>query len=172
MKYFISALLVLCSCYSQASFKEKSGDFLEIAMPLTAVGITYYHEDMQGFKELAYTLSATALTTVLLKKTVKKERPDGSGDDAFPSGHAAITFSSASFLERRYGWKYGVPAYLLASWTAYTRVDADKHEVEDVLAGAAIGYAFSYLFVSENQALKVAPLISKNYVGLSAQMIF
>jgi len=164
--------MILCSFPSQASFKEKSGDFLEIAMPLASVGITYYHDDMQGFKELAYTLSATALTTVLLKKTVEKDRPDGSGDDAFPSGHAAITFSSASFLERRYGWKYGVPAYLLASWTAYTRVDTDKHEIEDVLAGAAIGYAFSYLFVSEYQQLKIAPLVSKNYVGFSAFMTF
>lgn len=165
-------MLILFSFSSHASFKENSGNFLEIAMPLTAVGITYYHDDMQGFKELAYTLSATALTTVLLKKTVKKERPDGSGDDAFPSGHAAITFSTASFLEKRYGWKYGVPAYLLASWTAYTRVDADKHEIEDVLAGAAIGYAFSYFFVSENQTLQIAPLVSKNHVGLSAYMTF
>ncbi|MCP5077873.1 MAG: phosphatase PAP2 family protein [Psychromonas sp.] len=172
MKYILSTMLILCSFSSHASFKESSGDFLEIAMPLAAVGVTYYHEDMQGFKELTYSLSATALTTILLKKTVEKDRPDASGDDAFPSGHAAITFSSASFLERRYGWEYGVPAYLLASWTAYTRVDANKHEVEDVLAGAAVGYLFSYLFVSEYKDLKIAPLVSNNYIGLSAYMTF
>lgn len=172
MQQFVFTILILFSLSSQASFKEKSGDFLEIAMPLAALGITYHHDDMQGFKELAYSLSATALTTVLLKNSIKKDRPDGSGDDAFPSGHAAITFSSASFVERRYGWQVGIPAYLLASWTAYTRVATDKHAVEDVVAGAVIGYAFSYFLVSEFQTVKIAPLVNRKYVGLSASMNF
>jgi membrane-associated phospholipid phosphatase len=169
--------LSILSSPANASFTEKSGSVLEIAMPLTAFGLSYYQDDMEGMKQFAYALTATAATSFLLKETVKKDRPDGSGDDAFPSGHAAVTFSSASFLERRYGWKVGAPAYLLASWTAYSRVAIDKHSVEDVLAGAAIGYAFSYFIVSEfnkeqQTTLLFAPLVSSKYIGVSAHLSF
>ena len=141
-------------------------------MPLSAFFISYLHDDYQGGKQFGYALTGTALTTVLLKNTIEKERPDGSGFDSFPSGHAAVTFSSASYLSRRYGWQYGLPAYTLATWTAYTRVDGDFHEVEDVLAGAVIGFAFSYFLVEPNESFFIAPVITKDQIGLVTQFNF
>ena len=140
-KMFIRFLLLAGIFFSlssaHASFKEKSGNFLEVAMPLSAFLVSYLHDDYEGGKQFSFALTGTALTTVLLKNTIEKERPDGSGFDSFPSGHAAVTFSSASYLSQRYGWQYGLPAYTLATWTAYTRVDGDSHEVEDVLAATS-----------------------------------
>jgi membrane-associated phospholipid phosphatase len=44
-------------------------------------------------------------------------------------------------LHKRYGWKYGVPAYAVATFVGGARVAADKHFVHDVIAGAALGTA-------------------------------
>ena len=46
---------------------------------------------------------------------------------------------AATFIQQRYGWQYGLPAYVAASYVGYTRVASDQHYLEDVLAGAAIG---------------------------------
>lgn len=46
---------------------------------------------------------------------MSKDRPDDSGDDSFPSGHTD-SFMAATFIQQRYGWQYGLPAYVAASW--------------------------------------------------------
>jgi len=167
-------ILIFC-LVSQATFasvKETSGDVLLLAMPLTAMGISYLNDDYAGMKEFALAMSGTALTTLALKSTVNKERPDGDGNDSFPSGHTAVTFSSASYLGQRYGWQYGLPAYTLATWTAYTRVDAKRHDVDDVIAGAAIAYAFSYFLVTPNADFAIAPVATKDQIGVVAHFKF
>jgi membrane-associated phospholipid phosphatase len=40
----------------------------------------------------------------------------------------------------------GVPSYLIASYVGYTRIKANKHDIYDVVGGATIGIASSYLF--------------------------
>ena len=168
-------IILIFYLVSQATFasgKENSGDVLQLAMPLAAMGISYLKDDYLGMKEFALAMSGTALTTLALKQTVNKERPDGDGDDSFPSGHAAITFSSASYLGQRYGWQYGLPAYTLATWTAYTRVDSKKHDVEDVIAGAVLAYAFSYFLVTPNTDFAIAPIVAKDQIGVVAYFTF
>jgi hypothetical protein len=78
--------------------------------------------------------------TLALKQRVKRERPDH-GRASFPSGHASVTFASATVLQRHLGWKGGVPAYLVASWVAASRLHENQHYMSDVLFGAAIGIA-------------------------------
>ncbi len=73
------------------------------------------------------------------------------GTVPFPSGHTSTTFQSASFIQRRYGWKYGIPAYALAAFTGYSRINAQKHDGWDVLAGAVVGIGSSYLFTTPYQ---------------------
>jgi membrane-associated phospholipid phosphatase len=74
-----------------------------------------------------------------LKYTVRRERPDGSGANSFPSGHAADTMAFATALERHLGWRFAVPAYLLASYVAISRLHDNVHYLSDVTAGAAVG---------------------------------
>ena len=74
-----------------------------------------------------------------------------SNNDSFPSGHTSTTFQSASFIHKRYGFKYSIPAYALAGFTAFSRINADKHDGWDILAGAVIGIGSSYLFTTEYQ---------------------
>lgn len=73
------------------------------------------------------------------KLFVHRERPNHQDKRAFPSGHAATSFMFATVLAEHYGWKAGVPGYLIASYVATTRLSDSKHHLSDVVAGAVIG---------------------------------
>ncbi len=77
-----------------------------------------------------------------LKAAVKRRRPGDSGSrSSFPSGHASAAFCAATLLDRGNGHSWGYPAYAVATLTALSRLDANRHFPSDVLAGAAIGTA-------------------------------
>jgi membrane-associated phospholipid phosphatase len=76
-----------------------------------------------------------------LKHTVRRERPDGSNKGAFPSGHSASAFATATVLQRHYGWKVGVPAYALGGYIALARMAWNRHHATDVVMGAGFGIA-------------------------------
>jgi membrane-associated phospholipid phosphatase len=74
-----------------------------------------------------------------LKYATQRERPDGSDNHSFPSGHAADTFAFATALERHLGWKGAVPAYIFASYVALSRIPDNRHWLSDVMFGSAVG---------------------------------
>jgi PAP2 superfamily len=87
-------------------------------------------------------LRAQALTEIMvepIKLAARRERPDGSNRQSFPSGHAAITFAAAMVIERHLGWKNSIAAYAIASYVAASRLHDNKHYVSDVVFGAAVG---------------------------------
>ena len=71
----------------------------------------------------------------------RRPRPDGSDNGSFPSGHTASAFASATVLERHFGWKAGVPAFGFATYVGLARMSANKHNMSDVIMGAAMGIA-------------------------------
>ncbi len=73
------------------------------------------------------------------KMMTQRQRPDGSDNHSMPSGHTASAFVTASVLQRHFGWKVGVPAYGFGAYVAASRMSANKHNLSDVLMGAAIG---------------------------------
>lgn len=89
--------------------------------------------------DLIQSLAMSEALTQTLKYTTRRERPDGSGKNSFPSGHAADTFAFATALERHLGWKYAVPAYTFASYVAISRLPANRHWFSDAVFGAAVG---------------------------------
>lgn len=76
-----------------------------------------------------------------LKATTRRERPDGSNKGAFPSGHAASAFATATVLHHHYGWKAGVPAYAFGSYVSLARMSWNRHHATDVVMGAGFGIA-------------------------------
>jgi membrane-associated phospholipid phosphatase len=134
--------------------------FIPAAMGL---GVAIYEGDTEGAVQLGKTLAVSTAVTYILKYSVKKARPDGTGFDAFPSNHCNFAFGGATFLQRRYGWKWGVPAYLVSAYVAWGRIYAKKHDVWDVLAGAAISVGSGFLFTTpfaKKHNVQLAPIIT------------
>ena len=128
---------------------EDTGDVFQIALPLTALFTTVLKEDWIGTKQFALSYTTGFIVTHSLKKIIKKQRPEGRNlYDAFPSGHTTSAFSGASFIQHRYGWKYGKWAYLGAAIVGISRMEGPDgwHDHWDVLAGAAVGIGSTYLF--------------------------
>ena len=89
--------------------------------------------------DLIEALAMSEALTQTLKYTTRRERPDGSSKNSFPSGHAADTFAFATALERHLNWRYSVPAYIFSSYVAISRLPANRHWLSDAVAGAAVG---------------------------------
>ena len=147
-----ATLFIILYFFSSVSFGQKSnleisGDVLQLALPATALTSTFFYQsDDKAYLQFAKSYAVTVITVFSLKYIINKPRPNG-GKYGFPSGHTAAAFSGAAFLQKRYGWKAGIPAYLLAGFTGYTRIKANKHDIYDVLAGAGIGIINAYIFV-------------------------
>jgi membrane-associated phospholipid phosphatase len=145
---------------------ELTGDLLVIAAPVVVLGMNYAHKDWEGALQYGESAAVAMGTTYALKLAIDAKRPDGSGNQSFPSGHAAFSFCSAEFMRKRYGWKFGVPSYVVASFVTYSRVAADKHHTRDVLAGAAIGIASSWFFTTPYKGWSVGPQVAAGYYGV------
>ncbi len=113
-----------------------------------ALGRAAYEQDWKGVKQFGLTLGVTAGATAGLKSAFPEMRPDRSDDRSFPSGHTSSSFAAAAFLQRRYGWQWGLPATLVAGVVGLARIESKDHHWYDVVAGAALGEASAYLFTT------------------------
>lgn len=146
---------------------ELSGDVLRIAMPVAACGLTLLKQDKTGLFQCTGSLATTMAITYGLKLMVDKPRPNGK-PYSFPSGHSSICFSSATFLAQRYKtWQYWVPAYALAVFTGYSRVESHNHYIDDVLAGAFIGLVVTTQLTKPfHDKFEIEPSYDGEQVGL------
>lgn len=152
-KLFAVPVFLLCfqSSFSQNRSVETSGDILLFVIPAVAFGSTIINDDTKGTWQFTKGAVTNFAISFGLKRLIHKQRPNNENANSFPSGHTSVTFQSASFMQRRYGWKYGIPAYILAGYTGYSRIRADKHDIYDVLAGAVIGIGSTYIFTTPYQ---------------------
>ncbi len=93
---------------------------------------------------LLYAMSNVIANGVVFatKEISNIDRPDGSNDLSFPSGHTAAAFVSAEFLRQEYKhvspW-IGAAGYVVAAGTGFLRIYNNKHWFNDVIAGAGVG---------------------------------
>jgi hypothetical protein len=100
-----------------------------------------------GYGELAILMAMSYATFSIvnntLKYTVREPRADSSTLNSFPSGHTGTAFAGAEMLRREY-WNtnkfIGVVGYACATVVAYMRVYNNRHWINDVVAGASVGY--------------------------------
>ncbi len=138
--------LYLVSAHSQNETIELSGDIVQYALPtIAAISTIYLKDGTKPGLQFTKSLATAIFATHVLKFGIDKERPNG-GSLSFPSGHTSAAFSGAAFIEKRYGLKWGVPCYVLASYVGWTRVDALKHDWVDVSFGAVLGVLSAYTF--------------------------
>ena len=120
---------------------EVDGDWFVAKAKGTAVGIGAF--------------AATSGVTSGLKSVVSRERPDGSGDDSFPSGHASTAAVFDTLAVRNLKAVDMSPALrttlvvgtgAITAGAAWARVEAGKHYPSDVLVGVAIGNYMAAFF--------------------------
>lgn len=151
---------------------EHIGDGLAVLIPATAYGSTLYLNDHEGQIEFYRSIGVSTATTFGLKYTVKRERPDGSDDHSFPSAHTMLAFEGATFIHRRYGLKYAAAAYIGAVFVGYSRIEADKHYLSDVLAGAAIGSLSSWFFTDRYRHVQISAIANRGAYGLKIAYVW
>lgn len=141
---------------------ERSTDVLMFVNPVAGFVGSLAIGDYQGTKQIVLSGATNIAITYALKYSIRKERPDHSDHHAFPSNHTSVSFQGAAFIQRRYGWKWGVPAYLLSAYVGWGRTYCKQHDWWDVLGGAAIGTASSYVFTRPfacKHNLTIAPAV-------------
>lgn len=136
-----------------ADFQTKADNFLQYEAVLQIYGGKHL-----GFKPkndvLHQSLHLVVANAIMggivqvMKISVNEERPDGTDNKSFPSGHTGTAFTNASLLFYEFKdtniW-YASSGFLFATATGVLRIANNKHRTSDVLAGAGIGLAVGTL---------------------------
>jgi len=129
---------------------------------LDAFGVKAKHNFRDRTVILATSYLLLSSSVLGLKSITKIERPDGTSNNSFPSGHTATAFAGAEFMRQEYQdesiW-YGVAGYAVATGTGLFRMYNNRHWLTDVAAGAGIG------ILSTKIAYWVNPYLTKKLFG-------
>jgi len=94
-------------------------------------------------KTMIEALAVNGLSTGLLKVSMNDRSPNGERY-GWPSGHTSSSVCFAAVMQQYYGWKAGVPLYLLAGYSAATRLEDREHDLSDIVFGAALGWVVGH----------------------------
>lgn len=156
-------------------WEEGAGDVITGVIPLGALYLTYAKDDNEGRQQWLWSTGTTLVINSALRYGLKDTswatRPNGH-PYGFPSGHIGFLGSGAAFLQERYGWKYGIPAWAATGYVAYVRVETDHHRWRDVGAAAGLAYVVSRVFVTPEGSLEASPVIDEDQTGIEFRMTF
>ncbi len=163
--------LVFLSSNSNAKDSvETAGDALLVVIPSSVYATTFFLDDEEGRYQFYKSFFTNLGITFALKYTIDKPRPDDNGDYSFPSGHTSTTFQSATFINRRYGWKYGIPAFIGAGFVGWSRIESKQHDWIDVTAGGALGILCGYYFTQPLEDVLISPMVKDGLYGVKITM--
>lgn len=190
--FFLLFFILSANLYAKVDYFRLYGDVFSF-LPAFAGIYTLIEQDYEGLAYLAISTASTLATTFVIKYSFvgisKKNpnlarisrRPNGKDYEGFPSGHTSSAFSAAGFMQKRYGYKWGIPTTILATLVGISRITSKKHTTLQVLAGAALGYSMSYFITKQRDDMNILIDIeqreAKNgfkqqYYGLSFNMVF
>ncbi len=141
------------------------------------VGDEYCLHEFSKAAISAYSISA--MYTVAIKGITNTQRPTTQfehGHYGFPSYHASSTFCIAGVIDEYYGWKAGVPAYVMAGLVSWSRIDQREHDLSDVVFGAVLGVVIGKTIAAAHlerySNLRVTPYYdpNNNATGVSAEV--
>ena len=175
---------------------EDASDYLRLALQGEALATliaapsgpdakSWWQAKLKGFAVEGLAVGITAGSTEFLKRVTNRTRPDQADDLSVPSGHSSNAFAMATLANRNLNtlnlspWvknSLQVGNLLIASGTAWARIEGGKHFPSDALAGAAIGHFLSafihdaFIGTSKSQRFQLMILPSKE--GAMAHIFF
>lgn len=182
MLLYVIILCFMAKAWGQHKFVERSTDILCLAPAATGLVKALVEKDRKGCLQLSLSAVTGIAFNYGLNACVKKKRPemparpDWGDRHAFPSTHSMAAFDGATFLMRRYGWKWGVPAYAVSCYVAWGRVHAGKHDWWDVLGGAVVGAGAALIYTrpfAKKTDVAISPAVFDNQgAGVHVAMRF
>ena len=142
---------------------------------LLAFAIGHWDDEPRVKRIAADVLRAQVLSLGLaygLKYATNRERPDHSGHDSFPSGHAAQTFASAMVLGRHLGRSAAIPAFAAATFVSMSRVNQGRHHLSDVAFGAGLGAAVGWTSAHRASRWTVQPTVMRSAKAIQISRVF
>jgi membrane-associated phospholipid phosphatase len=114
----------------------------------------------------------SGFVTDVTKLVTQRQRPNGA-NFSFPSGHSTSAFTTATVLQRHFGWKVGVPAYAVGTYVAVSRMADNRHYPSDLLVGAAVGIvsAQSVMVGFGRSRFAVTPLVANGGGGIAFSLV-
>lgn len=174
--HFIAAAVLAVSAPATASDKDwDTASTIGVgALTAWSIGVPAVSGDGQGALQAAGSIGLAYGSATVLKETIPATRPDGSDRRSFPSGHTSSAFGAAASIYDRRGAAEGIPAFALATFVGYARIEARKHHWYDVLAGAAIGAGSGLLLTRPlaERRMAIAPWADSTGGGASVAMAF
>jgi hypothetical protein len=147
---------------------------------LDLLGVKSKNHWFDQSKNLFFSSLVSLSVTMGLKQIIDKTRPDGSTDDAFPSGHTTLAFAYATALGKEFGATspyIAYSGYVVAGSVALLRLLNNRHWLSDVLVGAGIGIASTELIYmieplksfnpfKEEENLSLIPIFNSTQYGI------
>ncbi len=162
--------LSLQSGYAIAD-QQGVGDVVTGLLAIGTVSATYDYDDPEGrrmlIKSTFISYGTNGVLRLAFNDTRVGTRPNGKGY-GFPSGHAGFMAAGASFLQERYGWKLGLPAYLATGYVSYIRVEkTNHHRWVDIAAAVALAHGVALWIVDPYEpGFSAAPLVEPEALGV------
>jgi membrane-associated phospholipid phosphatase len=162
------------------------GDWMGQMVPnllyMGGMGIASHYKDPKAWDRAIGMLKATAYSSIVtsaLKYTIREPRPnDAAEKNSFPSGHATTAFAFSGYVAAEHGWGWGSAALLLSSFTAYSRINDNRHYLHDVTAGATIGWVYGWGISRlqkqkrEKETAVVLPILDSKTAGVAVYREF
>lgn len=142
-----------CAFAGDGQRKTKVDDYLQYspmvatyALDLCGIDAAHNFKDRTIILAMAYATMGIAVNGI--KLAASERRPDSPARNSFPSGHTATAFMGAELMRREFKGSSPVAAYsgyAVATAVGVLRICNNRHWVNDVVAGAAIGIASTKL---------------------------
>lgn len=193
--WFVGLFIISLNTELRASDRDYFRLYGDIFAFLPAMAAVYSltQEDYDGLIYLGIGTGSTLAITLAIKYSfvaISKNnphlarisrRPNGVEYEGFPSGHTSSAFSAAGFMQKRYGFKWGLPTTILASLVGISRMTSKRHTPIQVFAGAVLGYSISYFVTGKRDDIniiididreQISTNLYQNYYKMSFKYVF
>jgi hypothetical protein len=155
---------------------------INLAYVVGYLGYGWVAGDSEAIRKSTMMIRATAYTglvTTGIKELHLEERPRKNGDlNSFPSGHASNAFAFAGTIFRNHGWVLGAPAFAMAAFVGFSRMNDNAHYLHDVVFGATIGLSYALGLDTEwstkdhSKSVAFVPMVAGGAYGAGAILEF